>query len=169
MQKITVRLVKVVKDNTRTENPKPYQVLQVVAGEQGLINQLSGEVLSVAPANMDGAECQALKIMGNGGKYMKTYKVVDFDLSRKYQPGKQIELYAIPQVKIKDGAPVIVYIATDDQEAPKTEPTGELYLLPVKDYAAVTDFKPGKITIPVALRPWASNNKKGINYQLETV
>lgn len=169
MQTISCRLVKVVPEETRNEAKKKYNVLQVLIGDQGLKNKLSGEVVSSLLATMDGRECQAVRIIGNGSKYMRIYKVVDFDLTRKYPIGKKVDVVTLPAVKIKDGAPVVIYTAIDDQSIHKSDVSGEAYLLPIKDYVVKTNYQPGDVTIPVSISPWgpSESGRYGLNYKVE--
>lgn len=168
MQTISCRLVKVVSEETRTQERRKYNVLQVLVGDNGLKNCLSGEVVSVNIGTMDGKECQAVRMIGNGAKYMRIYKIVDFDLGRKYSIGKNVDVVAVPAVRVKQEKAVIVYVATDDQTSKINDLIGDAFLLPIKDYSLKTHYQLGDVKIPVFCSAWGPTDtgRVGFNYRV---
>lgn len=160
MHKITGRLVNVVDDETK--NGKKIKVLQILSPPEGLIHQITGEVVTVSRGTMDGRECQAIRILTNGGKYTNTDKLVDFDLERVWKPGKNI-VFGHPLIRQKFGKAVIIFEVTEDQEQ-KIE--GEVFLMPVKDFEN-REWKLGNILLNVAFKPWLGENSRGLNYRCQ--
>lgn len=160
MHKIKGRLVNVVEDETKAG--KKIKVLQVLSPPDGLIHEIIGEVITVARAVMDGRECQAIRMLTNGGKYVNTDKLVDFDIDRAWKPGK-VTVHGKPTIRFKSGKPVVIFEVTDE---PDQKIEGEVFLMPIKDFEN-RDWKPGEVKLSVGFKAWFSEYSRGLNYRCQ--
>lgn len=164
MHKIKGRCVKIINEETRTENAVPYKVIQMMMDRESLCHRIKGEVLVVKEAAMEGRQCLAIQMMTNGGKYNRIEHIVDFQIDRKPKKGV-IEIYAKPLVKKRNGRPFAMFEMTEDQDGyPQPSTDVEFQLVQVKDYQN-RDWKEGEIEIPVNYKAWMSQNSSGLNYR----
>jgi len=162
VHKITARLTHVAENETREER-KPFKVLQLLSPADGFIHCIDGEIVTIGKASMDGRECQTIRLLSNGEKFMKTEKLVDFDMDRKWKSGS-VSVFAKPLIKQRDGNPVLMFEVCENQESPEQKIEGDVFLCPVRDWDS-RDWKPGKVTIAVRNRPFISRfGNRGVNY-----
>ena len=166
MHKITGRLTNIVEAESKVKK-KPHKILQMLSPENGFIHEIHGEIITITPANMDGADCQAIRMLTNGGKYMSTDRLIDWNCERKWKTG-EIVIYGLPTIKIKNNKAIPVFELLEDQEKPEQVLAGEVFLKQVIDWQ-LREWRAGDVTLNVRLDPYFNpeTGSRGYRYVLE--
>ena len=166
MHKISGRLVNIVDEESKIKKV-PFKTLQVLSPENGFIHEIHGEIITVTSAKMDGADCQAIRMLTNGGKYMSTDRLIDWNCERKWKPGNTV-VFAVPVIKVKGKKAIPLYELVDNQEKPEQPLVGEVFLKQVVDWQQ-REWRPGNVSLNVRLDPFFNpeTGSRGYRYILE--
>jgi len=158
--------VNVVKEKTRGKDGnegKDFQVLQIIRNG-AFIHRIKGVVQQVREVTDHGVVMNGIMIMTNGGRYMRIEKILDEDLDKKYTPGKEIEVNAVPDIRNKGGRPEVFFKVIDPDEE---NDLGQIHLKSVKDWTNGKWPLNKELNLNVRFRPFLGERYSDLDYAIQ--
>ncbi|MCP4763463.1 MAG: hypothetical protein GY870_16945 [archaeon] len=161
MHKIKCECLNVVAEKTRGEKQTEYNVLQVEKKGE-FIHEITGTIRSAQKVTSNGLEVTGVRLLTNGGKYVRFDKLIDTDIEKKYQVGKEVTVLAYPEIKNNNGKPdVFFHVVDEDSQVFKDS---EPYITSIKDWQNRKWSTDKEITLAVKFSPYLSQQYNGMNY-----
>ena len=154
-------IVKVVKDKTRSENPKEYQVLQAIRKGE-FVHKITGTIADMIEFNDNGLPAKGLSLLNDTDKFMRMDKIIDTteENFENYKIGKEITIFTTPEVRNNNGKPETFFRVVEEGIKFDLEP----HLTQLKDWEN-RNWKTGKeLELEVKFRAFVSNRRNGLEY-----
>ncbi|MFC1819859.1 hypothetical protein ACFLZG_02080 [Thermodesulfobacteriota bacterium] len=160
---ICVNVVKEETDPKDGREKQEYQVLQVIR-KGNFIHQIKGVVQDVKEVTDRGILMNGISLMTNGGRYMKIEKILDEDTERKYPIGKEIEVFAVPEIRDNGGRPEVFFRVTD----PDQEIEGNTILKSIKDWSNEKWPLNKELSLKVRYRAYLGKKYNDLGYTINS-
>lgn len=159
--KIKCTVVKVVTQKTKSENPKDYQVLQVIKRGQ-FVHRITGTVADVIDFNDNGLPAKGVSLLNDTDNFMRMDKLIDTneDNFDSYKNGKEVTVYTIPEVRNNQGKPE-TYFRVVEEDFKFEE---EMHLSQIKDWENRKWAIGKELDLDVKFRAYVSQRKNGLEY-----
>jgi len=163
---IKVDVLNVAEQKTRTQDARPYKELQVLFDEDtGICHQVKGTIKKHYIDDLNGKECQVIRVLVDVGGFVKIHHLIDYDLKREYQDETEIECLVYPYV-YKNKNQVGVLFTVNDDQADYPELGNKVGVISIKDFKN-RDWQKGILTLPVSFKSWISKSGvRGLSYTI---